>query len=327
MSFAFSVSDSGISGLEEYVSKLLYNCELNYSAKRFILHMTLLGLGFGLGIGIMFVSVSFGFSFLAFLLVFIIFEILVYGMLVAAANNRINIMEEVLPDFLSIMASNIKSGMTYDRALLLSARKEFGPLSREIDNAAKDALTGKTLGDALLGIAKRLNSEVFSKTMRLIVEGISSGGNLGELLETAALDMRKFSAIRKEVSATVLTYELFIFGATAVGAPLLFAVGNFLVKLIYNMRSQLKIDPDSEAAYILPFFKGASALSPQTVFLFSLGALIINSVFGSLAAGVISKGKESEGFVFIPILITVSFAVFFLVSFLLGIFFRQIIGG
>ena len=104
------------------------------------------------------------------------------------ANKRVAVIEELLPDFLSIMSSNIRSGLTYDRALLLSARKEFGPLSKEVDRAAKEVISGKTLPDALMGMTTRVRSESFAKTMRLIVEGVRSGGKLADFAGGAAID-------------------------------------------------------------------------------------------------------------------------------------------
>ena len=52
--------------------------------------------------------------------------------------NRIKKMELAFPDFISLMASNLRAGMTIDRALVLSARKEFDPLDKEILQVGKD---------------------------------------------------------------------------------------------------------------------------------------------------------------------------------------------
>ena len=37
-------------------------------------------------------------------------------------------MEDSFPDFIELMASNLRAGMTIDKALILSSRKEFAPL-------------------------------------------------------------------------------------------------------------------------------------------------------------------------------------------------------
>jgi len=98
-------------------------------------------------------------------------------------SNRIKKMEDVFPDFLSLMASNLRAGITVDRSLLLSSREEFAPLDQEILIVGKDILTGKEIDQSLEEMSKRINSERITKTINIINSGISSGGNLAVLLE------------------------------------------------------------------------------------------------------------------------------------------------
>ncbi|MBU0907056.1 MAG: hypothetical protein KKE05_02760, partial [Nanoarchaeota archaeon] len=64
-------------------------------------------------------------------------------------HYEIKKMEEVFPDFISLMSSNLRAGMTVDRALVLSARKEFAPLDAEIMKVGKDILTAREINVAL----------------------------------------------------------------------------------------------------------------------------------------------------------------------------------
>ncbi|MCL6089009.1 MAG: type II secretion system F family protein [Candidatus Marsarchaeota archaeon] len=297
---------------------LLSNADMAADAGTFAARFAAYGTGFGIGAGLIFFSYSPLWAAGAFLAVAAAFWLCVYAMLVVAASKRVALIEDALPDFLNYMASNIRSGVTHDRALLLSARKEFGPLAKEVDRAAKETFTGKPLAEALLDTTTRVHSPVFSKTMRLIVEGLESGGNLADLLENTAADIRRFDAIRKEVSATALVYQLFMFAAVAIGAPLLYAVANFLVEMVSSMKERIGSGAVVGEAANLPFAPGgAGGVSPELVFWFSLAALAISVFFGSLAAGVISKGRESEGFPYVPILLAASFGVFFVVRFAL----------
>lgn len=307
------------------VQLLLNMCDLQYRARHFITQMLLYGLLVGIGVGLIFydpgaVEISVGIG----LVVFIVFEAGTYAILLLISNKRAAMIEGSLPDFLSIMASNVRSGLTPDRALLLSARKEFGPLAREIDRAAKETIVGKPITDALMGMTGRIRSEMFSKTMRLIVEGINSGGNTADLLENTALDIRRFGAIRKEVAATVLVYQLFMFAAVAFGAPLLYSVTTFLIKVISQTRERIGVDITAEAASSLSFFSSSTIISPELVFIFSLAAIGITTFFGSLTAGVISKGKESEGLPYLPILLLVALGLFFLTRFFLETVFSEL---
>jgi len=304
--------------ITETTQALLDSCDMEYDAKDFISKVLLYSLGIGIGVGLIFSNHSLEVSVVTGLMMFAGCILSVYFLLLSTANKRIAMIEDSLPDFLNYVASNIRSGVTYDRALLLSAGKEFGPLAKEIDRAAKETLSGKTLGEALMEMAQRVDSEMFCKTIRLIVEGVNSGGDLAQLLENTSSDIRKFSAIRKDVAATVMIYQLFIFAAAAIGAPLLYAVATFLVTIVSEMKSKMDISSLSGSTVSLPFMRaGQTSISPDLLFLFSIIAIAITTFFGALASGVISKGKESDGLSNVPTIAFVSYAVFFAVRFML----------
>jgi len=300
------------------VEKLLYACNFEFDARAFILRIFVYGLGFGVGGGLITCAYDPGLALFVGIGIFVGFEALIYGILLVGANKSIAMINEMLPDFLTLMASNLRSGLTPDRALLLSARKEFGPLTIEIDRTAKETMTGTPFPEAFMRMGRRIDSEIFAKTVRLIVEGVKSGGNLADLLDNTALDIRRFSAIRKEVAATVLIYSLFIFAAAGFGGPALYAISNLLIGVISEMKAEMG-DLGAEASNYLPLFKGSSVIDPTLVFTYSILAIFVTAVFGALAAGVVSKGSESGGLPYIPILLGISFLVFFSVSWILGI--------
>jgi flagellar protein FlaJ len=311
-------------GIFSRIGELLAASDINYQAEEFTAKIMLVAGAFGILMGFVFPAWDVASQSAVVFVSSATFIACVYGLLVVTASQRIALVEDILPDFLSIMASNIRSGMTYDRALLLSSRKEFGPLSREIDRAAKEALAGKPLPTALMGMAERIRSETLSKTVRLIVEGIKSGGNLADLLESTAFDIRRFAAIRKEVSATVLTYQLFMLAAAAIGAPLLYAVTTLLVQTTSQLRTKVGLSADVSAN--LPFFSNTSLISPETIFLYSIVALAITGFFGALASGVVSKGKESEGYPYVPVVMVAAYCIFFVARIFMSTVFATMFG-
>ncbi|MCX6773049.1 MAG: type II secretion system F family protein [Candidatus Micrarchaeota archaeon] len=310
-----------MSGSMRELQSILYSAELEYDAWDFTARVLSIGVLFAILVSAFFWP-NIGLAILIGFFIFILFLAIVYAIVTVMANKRVALIEELLPDFLSIMSSNIRSGLTYDRALLLSARKEFGPLAREVDRAAKEALSGKPLPDALMGMTTRVRSETFAKTMRLIVEGIRSGGKLADLLETTSLDMRRFSAVRKDVTATVLVYQLFMLAASAIAGPLLYAVAVILVQTTNQLHAKIAVSTD--AGGWMPI-AGGTSFSPEFVFYFSIVGIIITGVFSSLAAGVISKGKESEGYAYMPVVIVVGLLLFFVVKLALEGVFAQLV--
>lgn len=242
---------------------------------------------------------------------FFFFQVVIYFWLLLRADAKGKFVEEILPDVLQLMASNLRAGLTTDKALLLAARPEFGPFQDEINNVGKEITMGKDIASALTGMVKHIKSERLNKTISLIVSGIVAGGELAELLEQTAKNLRSEKLVDSRIRANVMMYVIFIFVAVCIGAPMLFGLSSFLVEVLTENIGAIEI-PDTGSLDLPTSFSGGG-ISVDFVIMFSVTFLITASVFGSFILGLISKGKASEGIRFMPALIIVSLAVFFLV--------------
>ncbi|MFH0835960.1 MAG: type II secretion system F family protein [Candidatus Micrarchaeota archaeon] len=279
------------------------------TARRFLAY----SIGFGLAAALFFLRESQFLAITAFFATFALVHIVVFVMLSLIAAERGRIAEELLPDFLTLLAANLRSGLTLDKALVLSARKEFGPLATEIDKAAKRSVTGAPFDEVLQDMSLKIESESFRKTINLVVQGVRAGGDLAALLEKTASDIRKFSTVRKEVRSHVMLYELFVFFATAIGAPLLYAVSTFLTETISRIKSGTEIaTPVSTTSQFANLAQGTFSVSPDTLFWFSIAAVVITTLFGSMAIGVIGAGKRTEGLKYFPIMLLIGLSLLFL---------------
>ena len=147
--------------------------------------------------------------------------------------------EEVLPDFLQLAASNINAGMSIDRALWYAVRPRFGVLAKEIEMIAKETMAGIDLRIALAKFSSRYDSTILKRTVNMINEGIEAGGQIGELLNRIADDIQQQKALMKEMSANVTTYVIFITFTTIVAAPFLFALSGVLIKVVHGISTSL----------------------------------------------------------------------------------------
>ncbi len=234
--------------------------------------------------------------------------------------GRIKRMESVFPDFLGLMASNLRAGMTISRAMLLSAREEFSPLDKEILRVGKDITTGKDTESALLDMSKRIGSEKIAKTLLLVISGIKAGGNISVLLEDTAVNMRERGFVEKRAGSNVLMYIIFIFIAVAVAAPALFSLSNILVGVLTSLLSGLSVDQTTSAR--LPFTMSSINISTNFILLFSLTFMLMLDILASLVLGLVSKGEEKEGLrYFVPILM-LSYGIFFAVKIFLSNFMK-----
>ncbi|MBS3093825.1 type II secretion system F family protein [Candidatus Pacearchaeota archaeon] len=233
-------------------------------------------------------------------------------------SARIKKIEDVFPDFLQLMSSNLRAGMTIDRAMLLSSRPEFAPLDEEILKTGRDITIGKNIDRALLGLAKRIGSSKIDKIIFLIISGIRSGGDLAILLEQTSRGLRDRSILEKKAASSILMYVIFIFLAVSIFAPALFSLSNVLVTVLTNIFSGL---PDIQNTNInLPFSLSKINISTTFVFYFSIFFMITIDILAAMVLGLVNKGEERQGLKFLPILIVLSLTVFFLTRIIVGNF-------
>lgn len=241
---------------------------------------------------------------------FAVFEAVIHAIPLLVADKRAKFTDEILPDALRLISSNIRSGLTPDKAFLLSARPEFGPLEKQIRDSAKLTLSGLSIEEAIKNIPKKINSKALRRSIDLLVEGISRGGNLAGLLDELANDIRQTKILRNEVQAFVMMYAIFIFFAAGIGAPLLYGISSFLVKTMQEMGSRVSIDQSVPTSMKFMTFQGIEISQDFLMYYISI-SLGITAFFGSLLMGLIQEGKEKAGLKYIPILLIVSLSVFF----------------
>lgn len=264
---------------------------------------------------------------LGFIVSFTVLGLIFYLWIIFSIDSKARFVETVLPDALQLMSSNIRAGLTTDKALLLAARSEFGPLSDEIRRIGREAMTGTSLTVALLKVNQNIKSETLSKTIDLIVNSIRTGGRLADLLDQTSNDIRDQQMIQKEISASVLMYVIFVFIAIGFAAPLLFAMSSFLVKVLINMSTHISSEMPSDIAIggSAPISMTNIQIKPEFLSEFAIVSLSISSIFGSLIMGLILKGDGKEGIKYLPFLVSISLGLFFLGEYIMNTFFGQMI--
>lgn len=228
--------------------------------------------------------------------------------------------EKVLPDFLQLTASNIKSGMPIDRALWHAIRPRFGVLAFEIEVVAKETITGMDLEEALKRFGDKYDSMTLKRAISLIIEGLKSGGEIGDLLNRISTDIQDSQILRKEMAANLTTYVIFITFATIVAAPFLFGLANQLLVIVQEVTGN--IDTPGQSSADIGVSVSASSLTSADFKVFAVLMLGVTSFFSSLIIATIKKGDIKAGLKYIPIFILVTVALFLLSSWGLGKMFQ-----
>ena len=226
--------------------------------------------------------------------------------------------EDVLPDYLQLTASNIKAGMTIDRALWYAVRPRFGVLAKEIETVAKETMRGEDLKTALRKFSDKYDSVLLKRSIRLLIEGLEAGGEIGDLLNKIAINVQENKLMRKEMSANVTTYIIFIAFSTVLAAPVLFALAGILIQVISNLGSTLGDTGLAAATSGFAIGFSGSGINFNDFRIFVIVSLIVTSFFSAIIISTIKSGNAKSGFRFIPIFIVVTVALFLIEDKVLG---------
>ncbi len=238
-------------------------------------------------------------------------------------TNRIKMMEVIFPDFLQLISSNLRAGITIDRAVVISSRKEFSPLDEQINQFGRDIVTGKPVEIAMKEMGQRINSEKITKTINLIITGMKSGGNLATLLEQTSANLKEKQYVEKRAASNILMYIILIVFAIGIGAPILFSLSTVLVGVLTQILSNI---PEVQTSVSLPFAFTKINISTAFITYFAVFFIITIDLLGSMVIGLVQKGEEREGLKYALPLMGVSLTIFFVVKLLLSSYFSGILG-
>lgn len=240
---------------------------------------------------------------------------LLYLSFVMVADSRGREIDLMLPDCLQLISANIRAGMTVDKAIWLSARKEFGILEEEIRKVGARTLGGKPIKAALQEMTLSIKSDTLERTITLIIDGIESGGELAKLMDEISNNIIVRQTLRKEINSNVMMYSLFIMFAAVIGAPMLFAVSLYFIEMTSKMWTVQTIPSEGMGIFKM----NGPQISPDELFFFSVAAIALTTFFASLIIGLIQHGQEKRGLKYIPFFMGAALAIFFAANFAIRI--------
>jgi archaellum biogenesis protein FlaJ (TadC family) len=250
------------------------------------------------------------------------FLIAFYEILLLKIDERTAALESVLSDFLSLVAANMRAGMTLDKALLYSARPEFGALSKEIEESMKKVLAGGNLEKELQSLSKKFRSVHLERAISIILEGIKSGGEIASTLERISINLRDVQIMRKEIVASTTMYVIFIFATAAIIAPLLYVV---LAKVFSLFEILWERQPtESLRTPLGAISPAAPGIKTEELYIFSLALIAITIATASVMVSIIQTGKKVNAVKYALPIAIVAIAVYFLSKFLLDFIFKPL---
>ncbi len=138
--------------------------------------------------------------------------------------------EEELPDFLMLIASALRSGLSFQQGLDSSAADGKGEVSRQMRRALREVQMGSILEPALMRVGRADEERRPAWTVMALGIQREVGGNLSNILETAASTIKGRAELRREVKT--LSAEGRLSGYVLAALP----VGLFLYMLFANRK-------------------------------------------------------------------------------------------
>ena len=114
------------------------------------------------------------------------------------AKQRMNLLEEQLPDSIELMVRSLRVGHPFSTAIGIVAKEIPDPLGSEFGVIADEAAYGRDVAESLKAFAERMDSQ----DLRFLAVAVSiqqqSGGNLAEILEGLSKVVRaRFKLFRR----------------------------------------------------------------------------------------------------------------------------------
>lgn len=312
---------------KQWVEKHIDYCDFAIPATNLIGFLIMFGLLLGYGLALLpFVANAIPFEIFLILgfSIFVLFEAIAHLMLVIVADSRARFVEQILPDVLQIISANMRSGLTPDKAILTSARPEFGPLEVELKKVAKETLSGMPFEESLKQVTKKIKSKILDKTIKLLVEGLEKGGSITSLLDSIGDDIRQMKILGGEIRSYVMLYSIFIFFAVGIGAPLLYSVSTYSVEIMTRLGGQVDVEKLFVTSNVVPFKFKVGEVTAEFLRTYSMIAISITSIFGGMLIGLIQEGSEKAGIRFIPVLLFLGLGIYFVLQLVLSSVFAGI---
>lgn len=147
------------------------------------------------------------------------------------AGRRLKRFAQALPEALTLIAGSLSTGYSLPQALDAVVREGSQPMAGELGRALAQARLGVPIENALDDVAQRMDSRDFAWAVMAIRIQRDVGGNLSEVLRTAAATLRERAALRRQVSA--LSAEGRLSAYVLVGLPISMAIYMFTFRRVY----------------------------------------------------------------------------------------------
>ncbi|MBI3412482.1 MAG: type II secretion system F family protein [Candidatus Aenigmarchaeota archaeon] len=240
-------------------------------------------------------------------------------------------LEEQFPSFLMDLAESQRSGMNLIQALSSAADSNYGKLTPEIRRIVNHYTWGVPFERAIeIFISRTGNSELMTRSMKIIKEAYASGGNITSTLDSVSRDVSVIKDAEKEKKAALGQHVMVMYAIFFMFLIIVLALTKILIPMFKQQSfslsgsnsfgfsdpcrlclgsGDLNCTPCSIYGGICSMFGiGAGVGCYYTSLFFSM--LMLQGIFGGLVAGQISENSVTSGLKHSMIMTGIGFATF-----------------
>ena len=206
-----------------------------------------------------------------------------------------------IPGLLRDITEAVRSGITLPRALEEASQRDYGPLSKELENAISMFILGASWEDSLMSLAQRLRRPSALRLFTILIEAHQTGGKMTEVLDTSVNLFSSLDEFKEEQYNNMRPYMMTIYMATIIFLIIAYVVLHQFLTPLYAASAGAATEESG-------LLQGVLDINYYTSILF--WASIIESIFGGLIAGKIGDRVLSAGLRHSVILIIVTLVFF-----------------
>jgi flagellar protein FlaJ len=165
-----------------------------------------------------------------------VFSVLIFLVIGASypnvrAKERAISIDRELPFALRQLSTQVKAGLSFNRAMTSVAQSDYGELSVEMKKALRDMDSGATTEEALSKVMYRSKSRGFKRALIQIIRSLRTGGRLSEIIASIADDVSFETRMGIRDFTEVLNIISVVYIMIAVVAPVTLTVLTAVIQL------------------------------------------------------------------------------------------------
>ena len=212
--------------------------------------------------------------------------------------RKLHGIDKNLPYLLREIADSQRIGMTLPRAISEAAKRNYGPMTKDLQKLAAKVSWGIPFNIAMRQFRDALDTPMAKQSTMLILEAERSGGELEKIFESAQTFVQELLDIKTEREHAIRPYIYIVYMSYVIFAVVIFVLfTTFFAPLGSEVSATLSGDSNLPKIPIDAF---------KVAFLY---LLTIQALFSGLTAGKMGTGKLMGGLTHASILMTVGFII------------------